>query len=473
VAERPFIGTVTAPVAHWAARKGGAFALDDGERRLSFEALNRAIGTRAAAIAAENGPAIRWLCDSESQIDRLIDFCATVETGRATAVADPEWPPQLRGEIQAALMQERAAPCVPGPDSDFYVGFTSGSTGLPKGFKRNHRSWTESFRICLSEFGEGAAETIAAPGRLSHSLFLFAMLLGIWTGAGVHLQDRFSAPRCLDVLKRLRTCCLLAVPSQLMLMFEAAERRQQRPIRSVQLVLISGARWMRHETARLRALFPDARIIEFYGASETSFIAWTESSPDLPETMVGRPFANVDLDIRGTGHQGEPGMIFVRSPMLFTDYVLGADGSLVRDGAWISVRDVGFLDAERRLHLLGRENRMIITQGKNVFPEEVEAILERHPALAAASVAGLPDPLRGTRIAAVVQLKPGASLDPQTLAGFCRQQLPSFKVPRQFFVRDEWLRTAGGKTDHTRLAAELAALARTHLGPSPCALGLG
>jgi len=460
VDELTFFPTVAAPIAYWAGQQGHRMALDSGERRLSFEALAGAVRTRAAVIAAENGPAIRWVQDSGSQIDRLIDFCAIVETGRAAAVADLEWPAQLRRRVETALIQERGTPGQPEPGSAFYVGFTSGSTGLPKGFSRDHRSWTESFRICLSEFGEAAALTIVAPGSLSHSLFLFAMLLGIWTGAGVHLQDRFSPRLCMEALETVAACCLVVVPSQLLLVMDAAERRG-RPVRGVRLILISGARWMRSETPRLRALFPEARIVEFYGASETSFITWIESSPDLPDTVVGRPFANVDLAIRGAVQDGEPGLIFVRSPMLFTGYALGDDGGLVRDGAWISVRDKGFLDADGRLHLVGREGRMIVTQGKNVFPEEVEAILERHPAVAAASVLGLRDPVRGLKIAALVQPRPGAPLDPEALACFCREHLPSFKVPRQYFVRDDWLRTAGGKTDHARLAAQFEAQAES------------
>jgi long-chain acyl-CoA synthetase len=457
LAEASPFATVTAPLAHWAARRGEAVALEDRERRLDFAALHRAVGMRAASIAAENGPAIHWVRDGARQIDRLIEFCAIVETGRAAAVADPDWPLPLLRRVAAGLPRTGVSAQQPRPATDFYVGFTSGSTDLPKAFIRDHRSWTESFRICLAAFGDGARTPIVAPGRLSHSLFLFAFLLGLCTGAGVHMQDRFSAPRCLEVLERLNASCLVVVPSQLLLLLDVAERRQ-RPIHSVGLVLISGARWMRQQIPRLRAVFPDARIIEFYGASETSFIAWTDSSPDLPDTLVGQPFPGVELDIRGGSHPGDPGLIFVRSPMLFGGYVLGDDGSLLRDGAWISVRDIGRLDGDGRLHLLGRQNRMIVTRGKNVFPEEVEAVLERHPGIEAASVLGVPDALCGMRLTAIVQVAQGASLDPGQLAGFCRRHLPAFKAPRHYVLREAWLRTASGKSDHARLAAAFHAL---------------
>ena len=103
---------------------------------------------------------------------------------------------------------------------------------------------------------------------------------------------------------------------------------------------------------------------------------------------------------------------------------------------------------------------MIVTQGKNLFPEEVEAVLERHPAVAAASVFGVPDPLRGARLVAAILPTGGASPEADTLANFCRAHLPAFKVPRRYLLRPEWPRTAGGKTDHALLAVEGAAACR-------------
>ena len=124
-----------------------------------------------------------------------------------------------------------------------------------------------------------------------------AALLGLWTGAGAVLQERFSAPRALDTLRAGGAPLLVAVPSQLVLMLQWAERRQLAPIEGVELVLISGARWLRERTPALRRLFPRARIVEFYGASEASYVAWMDAEPGAPAQAVGRPFSNVDLHI--------------------------------------------------------------------------------------------------------------------------------------------------------------------------------
>jgi acyl-CoA synthetase (AMP-forming)/AMP-acid ligase II len=336
---------------------------------------------------------------------------------------------------------------------------------------RHHQSWTHSFRACLDEFGPDAGSCILAPGKDSHSLFLFGMLLGLWSGGGVVVQAQFSAARALDTLREGLTPCLVAVPSQLMLMLEVAKRRGGAPIDAVRLILISGSRWIRARTPELRALFPCARIIEFYGASETSFIAWMDTDDTIPLQVVGRPFKNVDVQIRdntsgGDNQKGEGlGLIYVRSPMVFMGYVGGGaddNTAAIRDGDWLSVRDLGYLDAQGRLCLVGRQNRMIVTKGKNLFAEELETILETHPAVASASVHGVDDPLRGRQIVAVLKLKQGlAELPPSPLqlSAWCRQSLETYKAPRQYLVCQDWCLTASGKTDHPALAQRL----RQHL----------
>lgn len=453
--------TVHAPLAHWAKLRPDAVAIDDGLQVVTFARLAQAVSARALKLAADAAPMTVWVDDSLAVADRLIDFLGVIASGRRAAVADPDWPELVRVQMRTLIDQQPVDAPAPGPDTPFYVGFTSGSTGLPKGFYRDHRSWTESFRVCVAEFGEGAATRVLAPGRASHSLFLFGMLLGLWSGAGVVVQAQFSAARALDALLAGRTRCLVAVPSQLLVMLQTARRRALGPAVDVAQVMISGARWMRERTPELRALFPNAGIVEFYGASETSFIAWSQASASLPAEVVGLPFANVDIDIRDAAGPGKPGLIYVRSPMLFLGYVgEGHDQTAaLRDGEWLSVRDMGYVDGQGRLCVLGRQKRMIVTQGKNLFPEELESVLEAHPAIAAASVQAVADPLRGMQAVALVSLT-DAACTAAMLRQWCRDRLESFKMPRRYFVCDHWPLTASGKTDHAALARLLADAAR-------------
>lgn len=513
-------------------------------RQLDFSQLLRAVEERSAAPTGRVLGSNVLLTSTADPLALLIDFLAVIRTGRCAAVADPDWPTEVHARMEAALRdmgdQSPAPSPPPTPETPFYIGFTSGSTGLPKGFRRHHHSWAETFRITLETFGPVAGGRVLAPGRMSHSLFLFGALLGLWSGGGTSLQSRFSAGRTLATLADGSCPVMVSVPSQLLMLLTAARRRRIGPIPQLKLLLISGARWAHENTAPLQALFPQARIITFYGASETSYVSWMQATPDAPPQAVGRPFGNVQVhigpadtlpqasssgssmlssatttppssppvshtsppasstissapsDVASPLTSGDhadpttrpqPGLIWIRSPMLFIDYVNGQDATAARRvGEWLTVRDIGWQDAQGNLYLVGRENRMIVTQARNLFPEEVEARLMAHPDISQAAVLGLPDPQRGQVVHAVLMrpsddgshapsMTGGADVEapalvpltaaPSDLVAWCHQALESYKVPRHWWRwQGEWPMTASGKTDLAALRHALERAAR-------------
>jgi len=513
-------------------------------RQLDFSQLLRAVEERSAAPTGRVLGSNVLLTSTADPLALLIDFLAVIRTGRCAAVADPDWPTEVHARMEAALRdmgdQSPAPSPPPTPETPFYIGFTSGSTGLPKGFRRHHHSWAETFRITLETFGPVAGGRVLAPGRMSHSLFLFGALLGLWSGGGTSLQSRFSAGRTLATLADGSCPVMVSVPSQLLMLLTAARRRRIGPIPQLKLLLISGARWAHENTAPLQALFPQARIITFYGASETSYVSWMQATPDAPPQAVGRPFGNVQVhigpadtlpqasssgssmlssatttppssppvshtsppasstissapsDVASPLTSGDhadpttrpqPGLIWIRSPMLFIDYVNGQDATAARRvGEWLTVRDIGWQDAQGNLYLVGRENRMIVTQARNLFPEEVEARLMAHPDISQAAVLGLPDPQRGQVVHAVL-MRPSddgshapsmtGSADveapalvpltaaPADLVAWCHQALESYKVPRHWWRwQGDWPMTASGKTDLTAIRHALEGATR-------------
>jgi long-chain acyl-CoA synthetase len=299
-------------------------------------------------------------------------------------------------------------------------------------------------------FGLGAADTVLAPGALVHSLFLYATMRGVHAGAKVVFGRRFSARAALQAIEREEVRVLYAVPTQLLMLLDAAERTGQGPLTGVRRVLSSGAKWPAAETPRLKQLFPAAAFAEFYGASELSYVA--VAGDNAPADSVGQPFPGVEVTIRNANGRrlpiGQVGRVFVRSDLCFIGYATGDQPSLTRLGSAISVGDMGFLDEAGFLHLVGRADRMIISSGRNIHPEEIEAVLRRHPAVAEAAVLGIADALRGTRLQAVI--KPGAALPTSAeLMTFARAHLPAAKIPRNYAVLVDWPFTASGKTDFT------------------------
>ncbi len=513
-------------------------------RQLDFGQLRKAVEERGAAPTDRPLGSNVLLTSTADPLALLIDFLAVIRTGRCAAVADPDWPTEVHARMEAALRNmgdpSPAPSPPPTPETPFYIGFTSGSTGLPKGFRRHHRSWAETFRITLQTFGPVAGGRVLAPGRMSHSLFLFGALLGLWSGGGTSLQSRFSAGRTLATLADGSCPVMVSVPSQLLMLLTAARRRRLGPIPQLKLLLISGARWAHENTAPLQALFPQARIVTFYGASETSYVSWMQATPDAPPQAVGRPFGNVQVhigpadtlpqasssgssmlssatttppssppvshtsppasstissapsDVASPLTSGDhadpttrpqPGLIWIRSPMLFIDYVNGQDATAARRvGEWLTVRDIGWQDAQGNLYLVGRENRMIVTQARNLFPEEVEARLMAHADIAQSAVLGLPDPQRGQVVHAVLmrpsddgshapsmtgstEVEAPALMSmtpaPADLVAWCHQTLESYKVPRHWWRwQGRWPMTASGKTDLAALRQALEGATR-------------
>lgn len=493
--------SVTAGLARHARRAPSAPALTCGETTLSYGQLDTLVSRIAALLVATPAGAIALDLPNGALTGLL--FLAVARAGREAQMLDPGWPRRLRDEVVAALRPalvvsgrpdgaasdlrldpETAAEALPGrlaaalgldlpatapalPEPDpalpFYVGFTSGSTGVPKGYRRSHRSWSASFAADAREFGIGPGDVVLAPGALSHSLFLYALVHGLHAGAHVLLGRRFQPRPALAMARRHRASVIYGVPTQLALLLDALEA-EGRPLEGVRLVLSSGAKWFAPERARLARLVPGAGFAEFYGASELSFVTVAKDREPVPEGSVGRPFTGVEIAIRDRAGRRRPagriGQVFVESPFLFDGYAMGSDADILRHGPALSVGDAGFLDPAGFLHLVGRARRMIVTSGKNLYPEEVERLLERHPAVRAACVLGAPDRKRGERLLALLALADGPAPTQAELIADLKPHLPLFKIPRRYAVVDDWPLTASGKSDFAALARLAAGAVR-------------
>jgi long-chain acyl-CoA synthetase len=453
-------------------------------------ALDRLAAHVAACVPAGGGVALHLPTGPALALLVL----AVAHAGREAQVLDPDWPaatvdavldalaPALlvtgsphRGGPKAIRLDDHLPfaavadavgaplryqrPAEPADRSRFYVGFTSGSTGRPKGYGRDHRSWTESFAGDAVEFGIGPQDVVVAPGTLTHSLFLYALMQGLHAGATVILSTGF---RPASVLRQVRTheaTVLYGVPTHLRLVLEAAAGHA--PCPSLRWILSSGAKWAADALPALRRAFPNARFAEFYGASELSFVTVAKDGEPVPPGSVGRAFHGVDLTVRDRlGRRlprGRTGLDFVDSPLVFSGYVLADGDDVLRAGQAMSVGDVGHLDADGYLHLVGRARRMIVAAGRNVHPEAVERVLEAHPAVATAGVFGVADAVRGERLAALVSLRSGQAATAAGLIAHARALLPPYKVPRRYGVVRDWPLTPSGKTDFAALQDRWAA----------------
>jgi long-chain acyl-CoA synthetase len=377
---------------------------------------------------------------------------------RRSATVDGLWP---EGGV-VAWTGNRASPrydALPTADggAPFYIGFTSGSTGRPKGFVRDHRSWLRSFAASEEVFGITGRDHVLVPGPLDHSLFLYAAVHGLSVGATVHLERRFAPAAVLATLDRDPITRVYLVPTMLAALLRAADRAGRPAFPGVASVICSGARWPVAVQDRMAGLFPNAEPIDFYGASELSFVSVRRPAAGDPPSSVGRPFPGVEVEVRrddgSVAGTGEAGRLWVRSDMVFTGYLEpDADGARCDDAGWITVGDVARRDGDGHLYLLGREGAMLVCGGVNVFPEEIEEVLLDIPEVAEAAVVGLPHDYWGDLLCAVVRWRDGCTVPRARLRAHCRAHLARGKWPQRWLQLPALPRTRAGKIARATLA---------------------
>jgi long-chain acyl-CoA synthetase len=342
----------------------------------------------------------------------------------------------------------------------FYIGYTSGSTGKPKGFMRHHRSWLESFKGAEIAFDLSCEDSFYAPGPLCHSLSLFAAVHAIHMGVTFYLTENFQPAHALELLENEPITVLYAVPTMLYALANEYRKHNKQNDR-LNKILSSGAKWPAEQKQLVKSVFVRAKRYEFYGASELSFVTYLdeEGNRKRPES-VGIPFPNVEIFIlREDGTEadvGEIGTLYVKSNLVFSGYVNEHEAlQEVFCGDLATVGDLAFWDEEGYITLVGRKKNMIISGGLNIYPEEVEAHIRKHPDVHEAAVIGVKDQYWGEKLVALIQWKEGAGRSVADLKDYCRKHLASYKCPREFYEVTQMPLTSSGKIAREKAAQML------------------
>lgn len=456
----PFINRLL----HFAATEPMRAAVVVGDRRLSYGELTM----RAARLRLPAGNLIG--VDIADPLEFTVAFTALVGRGRCAAVLDPAWPDALRVRVldelrPAAILtggaehRGDAPPLGEAPaGARFYCGFTSGTSGVPKGFVRTVGSWSRSLERSVDWFGVAPGLRVLAPGPLAASLSLYALAECLFAGATFHAPAPGAAsakgPHLAEILRTERIEHLVAVPSALRIALD----RTTGTLPHLRTVVSGGSRLSPAEAAIIGRAAPAARIFEYYGASELSIVTARRVDGNAGDN-VGRPFPGVHLRIErdGATPENRPGTIFVRTDTAIEGYLFGDDGrAFQRHGDWVTVQDRGWIDDDGALHLTGRNGDMVVVAGTNVYPAEVEAALTE-AGYPSAVVVGVPDAGRGAVLAAVIEAPGGTAINVPVLRARLKQLLPVGMVPRSLFRTASLPLTAAGKPDRAALQAAVLA----------------
>ncbi|MEV5408845.1 class I adenylate-forming enzyme family protein [Thermopolyspora sp. NPDC052614] len=346
----------------------------------------------------------------------------------------------------------------PRPDDRAWANFSSGSTGRPRAVIRTRASWTDSFPHLnkLAEIGPG--DVMLVPGPLVSSLYGFAAVHALSTGAAALVPGRWS-PEALPRHLRLATAVHL-VPHHLPVVLEALAEVPE-PSRTLRTAIVGGAGLP--ADVRAAAERHGVRVVAYYGATELSFVAVDADGSGL------RPFPDVEIEVR-TPPRGGLGEVWVRSPWVSAGYVAGARGPLRVDAhGWMTVGDLAepYRPGES-LRVRGRGDGAIQTGGATVVPEDVEAVLKQAPGVSDVVVIGSPHPRLGAVVTAVIEIgnatdtgdtgDTGDAAAPSraALEAIARGGLDPAQRPRRWYALPALPRTPTGKPARGLIASRLA-----------------
>jgi long-chain acyl-CoA synthetase len=340
------------------------------------------------------------------------------------------------------------------------VLYTSGSTGRPKGVPLSHdgQLWAVKSRV-----GAGGHERhrilVAAP--LFHMNALGLAKFVIAAGATMVLLPQFNARYYVEAIGRFKVTSLSSVPTMLTLALREHETLVQTDLSSVENVRTGSAPITQSLVEEIKRVFPKVPIIIGYGTTESGPIAFG-ARPGLikPDLAIGWPLPGVGVRLIGPdGNEATEGELWIRTPANMAGYLNLPEKTrqvLTGDG-WYKTGDVFQRDAAGAYTFVGRADDMFVCGGENIFPGEVESLLERHDDIVQACVAPVPDEIKGEKPFAFVVLRAGAALTEDGVKRFALDNAPAYQHPRGVVFLSELPLATTNKIDRKvlrRLACE-------------------
>ncbi len=352
------------------------------------------------------------------------------------------------------------------PDDIAQIQYTSGTTGFPKGAELHHRGLTNNARFYAQRLGLQRGEVMVNPMPLFHTAGCAMGVLGACQSLATHVPVlAFDPALVLELCETERSSVFAGVPTMMIAMLGHPDL-DKRDLSSVRIAVSGGspvpADLVRQVEERLGVVFS---IV--FGTTECSPLV-TQVKPDAPAQQraltLGTPMPQTEVKIADISSgapvaSGVVGELCARGYLVMRGYhdapeltaeVIDADG-------WYHTGDLASMDADGCLRIEGRVKDMIIRGGENIYPREIEDALFAHPAVAEASVVGIPDPAWGEVVAAFIRPVPG---QPQPTAdelrAHCREQLAPYKTPVHWIFLDEFPLTPSGKIQKFRLREEFA-----------------
>ena len=383
-----------------------------------------AIAAGLAAIAGDLGGIAAWCADGAAE--GFADLRAAMASQPATPIADES--------LGARVL------------------YSGGTTGRPKAFRQgllgvHPASAPPRHAELTGRLGIGAGTALLSPAPSYHAAPFTFQLITLAAGGTVVCMERFDAAAALAAMRTHGVTHSQWVPTMLIRLLRLSPAERGAPIPAHRVAFTSGAPCPPQVKLDIMAWWGPI-LHEYYGASEGYGHTYISPGETLVRPgSVGRPLSGARIHITGPDGTGLPagraGRVCFAAPagLAYRDAGDGAAPQLR------SMGDLGYLDAEGFLFLVGRETSTIISGGVNIYPAEIEAVLLTHPDVVDAAVVGVPDPEFGERVVAIVEPRPGTDSGAvsEKLIELCRERLAHFKAPRRVIVAGRLPRRPNGK----------------------------
>ncbi len=352
----------------------------------------------------------------------------------------------------------------PAPDSVAIQPYTSGSTGRPKGVLLTHYGQNWSRRILVYTRKTTAQDVILVAAPLYHKNALNAIKQGLTAGATLPLMPQFSVERYVEAIGRYRCTVISGVPTMMSMLLARGDLLDRIDTGSVRTIMMGSAPSSPQLLRQLKARFPNAEPLVVYGVTEGGPVPLgpvvsggpVPFGPDLggtprPPGSIGVPYPGTEAKLVGGPDENE-GELALKNPGLLIGYhnLPGETAKRLRDG-WYYTGDVCRRDADGFYYFVGRTDDMFVCGGENIFPIEVESLLERHPAVHQAYVLPFAHELKGQVPYAFVVLRAGEQATEDELKQHALAHGPAYQHPRRVFFLEQLPLAGTNKIDQQRL----------------------
>ena len=343
----------------------------------------------------------------------------------------------------------------PGPDSIAIQPYTSGSTGRPKGVLLTHFGQNWSRRILAHTRGTTSDDVILVAAPLYHKNALNAIKQGLTAGATLVLMPQFNVERYVESIGRYRATVISGVPTMMSMVLARRDLLSHTDTSSVRTIMMGSAPSSPQLLSQLGETFPNARPLVVYGVTEGGPVPLGPHPRGLPRPpgSIGAPYAGTEAKlVDASGRESDEGELVLRNPGVLLGYhnLAQETARRIRDG-WYYTGDVCRRDADGFYYFVGRTDDMFVSGGENIFPIEVEQVLERHPAVHQAYVLPFEHEMKGQVPYAFVVLRKNAAATEDEVKQFALANGPAYQHPRRVFFVEQLPLAGTNKIDQKQL----------------------